>query len=460
MSRSGSKEKPDILTQEKELIKSKLSATTLSTTSSVDDILTSSDSITKLSSKLHSSTSDIAEEKIEKPLDYGKMDIYQLLDPGNHGGEHFKEKMSPFRYAFREYLTRYTNTQSEMLYRWQVKYRTPTRDKFFAYTSLMGSHTFFVVFLPVPLWVGHYHLCMDMVYVLGYSLYISGYLKDYWCLPRPRAPPLERISLSEYTTKEYGAPSSHTANATAVSLWLFLTLYLTDAFSVPMKLFLVFLILAYYFTLVLGRLYCGMHGVLDLASGAIIGVITFFGRLIIKYAGPMLKIDLTDHVWYPIFSVSFGLVLLFKHVRPIDFCPCYEDSVAFIGVVCGLEFSNWLIRYKDFQTVFQLNDNHEWYFIPAKIIVGVICVLIWKYVIAKPVIYGILIHIFRFEDYHVETIKSEGTIDSINKTEEFECELHYDIPKLDVYGRFFIYAGVPSTVFLVCPIVYYYLDLV
>ena len=125
-----------------------------------------------------------------------------LINPGNHPADHFKSRMSATRFQIRQYLTRFTDTQSETLRDWQETYRTGFGDVFFPYTALMGAHTFYVIFLPMPIWFGYHELTRDMVYILAYSIYLSGYLKDYLCLPRPKSPPVRRITLSKYTAKE------------------------------------------------------------------------------------------------------------------------------------------------------------------------------------------------------------------------------------------------------------------
>ena len=247
------------------------------------------------------------------------------------------------RFRMRDWLLQYTENQSEGLYKAQSRFRSTTLDKYFAYTSLMGSHMFYVIMVPMPRWLGCSDACRDLVYILGYSIYVSGFLKDYWCLPRPKSPPLTRISLSGYTTKEYGAPSSHTANATGVTLLLLWYIYEYQNASPAWKCLAVMGALFYYFTLTLGRIYCGMHGILDIVSGAVIGAVCFIVRwALLTYTNTDAASMQEWGCWFPLMSVSLGLFLLFNHAKPVDHCPCFEDSVAFVGVISGLETSDWL----------------------------------------------------------------------------------------------------------------------
>lgn len=370
-----------------------------------------------------------------------------LRDPGNHPADHFRKRMSPMRFAMRQYLTRFTDNQSTLLYKWQSKYRTKYRDFFFAYTSCLGSHTFYVICLPIPAWIGHFELVRDMVYILGYSIYFSGYLKDYWCLPRPRAPPLNRITLSEYTTMEYGAPSSHSANASGVTMLLIWRIWQAETFSWMTKLMCLVLVLAYYLTLVLGRIYCGMHGLLDLISGALVGIACFALRILyIAWFGDFKS---ADHLWYPVVSIAWGLFLLFSHVKPVDECPCFEDSVAFIGVVSGIECSDWLLQWLNIPTGSGMGLDNGFRFFVYRLFVGIPCVVIWKYVISKPLVYNFLIKGLKLKDDRMEKAHKHDKV-----KEAVECPLYIGEAKIDIIGRFIIYAGVPFTVVVICPIVF------
>ncbi|CAI4034293.1 hypothetical protein SMKI_10G0800 [Saccharomyces mikatae IFO 1815] len=375
-----------------------------------------------------------------------------LLDPGNHPSEHFRTRMSKFRFTIREKLLVFTNNQSFTLCRWQKRYRSTFNDLYFTYTSLMGSHTFYVLCLPMPVWFGYFETTKDLVYILGYSIYLSGFFKDYWCLPRPRAPPLHRITLSEYTTKEYGAPSSHTANATGVSLLFLYNIWRMQESSVVLQLMLSCVVVFYYITLVFGRIYCGMHGLLDLASGGLIGIVCFIVRMHFKYKFSNLYIE--EYWWFPLFSVGWGLLLLFEHVKPIDECPCFQDSVAFMGVVSGIECCDWLGKVFGITLVYNLEPNCGWRLTLARLLVGVPCVVVWKYVISKPLVYTLLIKVLHLKDDR--NVAARKRLEATEKKGggKYECPLYIGEPKIDILGRFIIYAGVPFTVVICSPVLF------
>lgn len=379
---------------------------------------------------------------LSNPQDFQEKHL--LKHPGNHPQERYKKRMSWTRYEMRCYLTRFTDNQSYKLYKWQAAHRTNLRDIFFAYTSLLASHTFYVLCLPIPAFIGQLGLVRDMVYILGYSIYLSGFLKDYWCLPRPRSPPLHRITLSAYTALEYGAPSSHSANATGVTILLLWNIGNNDSLSLTSKLFCCGLAVCYYFTLVVGRIYCGMHGLLDIISGALVGVFCFVARIIIKRL--LQGFRLGDYFWFPFLSIYWGLWILFNHVKPIDECPCFQDSVAFIGVVSGIECSYWLLQTMNIEPGAGMGIENGFRYFIYRLLVGIPCIVLWKYVISKTLVYKILLKVVKLKDD-----RAEKAAEHDKKNEEVECPLYIGEPRIDIVGRFFIYAGIPFVVAVVCP---------
>lgn len=376
---------------------------------------------------------------------------HQFSDPGNHDPDHFKPHMSKFRFACRQRLLSLIEiTHTETIITWiQSHLRNKRMDVFFAFTAIMGSHTFYVIMLPVPRWIGFSVVTRDLVYILGYSIFLSGHFKDYWCLPRPKSPPVHRITLSDYTAKEYGAPSSHTANATGVSL---LTAWYISQFefeSEYTRSVLYLINASYFFVLTFGRIYCGMHGVLDLTSGVMIGLICSALRIVTKQMFDFDRWSIESGCWYPLFSVLTGAFLLTLHARPIDACPCIEDSVAFIGVIVGVECSDWL------SSRIYPGDSYIMPYSYAKlgiwgtilrVVVGVVAVLVWKD-LGKKIIYAILTLVFGDDRQY--------TKEDIRKERE-SCEIKPFLPlaRIDVVGRFIVYAGISATVILVCPILY------
>jgi len=237
------------------------------------------------------------------------------------------------------------------------------------------------------------------VFMLAAGIYWSGFLKDMLCLPRPLSPPLARISMSGSAALEYGFPSSHSTNAVSVTIYAIYMLRQSDEYSSAVNIALQALFYIYAVSIILGRLYCGMHGFLDVLVGSILGaLITVF------------QLTLSDWIDSWIFSGSYKdliiatlvvFVLVRIHPEPADDCPCFDDSVAFSGVVVGINIGAW--HYA--QSGFAINDAYPSSvpFELAKIglpkavirtLLGVVVIFIWR-ATAKPALFKILPPIFR-----------------------------------------------------------------
>lgn len=237
--------------------------------------------------------------------------------------------------------------------------------------------------------------------VLAAGVFFSGFVKDLLCLPRPLSPPLTRITMSGSAALEYGFPSTHSTNA--VSVAAFSILILRDNLvpvSPTTSLWLQGLAYFYASSIVLGRLYCGMHGFFDVVIGSLLGAAIAFAQFNL---GPIRDEWLfAGEIKNVLLCALVILVLIRIHPEPADDCPCFDDSVAFAGVIWGLDIGAWHIirtRYADTNAQypsaipFSIEDL-GWLKVMARIILGVLCVFIWR-AIAKPTLLKSLPPIFR-----------------------------------------------------------------
>lgn len=326
-------------------------------------------------------------------------------DAGNLPSNHYKERLSPLRFKLRQLCLPLVRKETDLLARWQASVRNPLLDLYFAWTANLASHTFYVLMLPLPIWFGASTLARDLVFVLGMGIYVTGFCKDFLCLPRPRSPPLHRITMLSYTTHEYGWPSSHSANATAVTMVLAATLVEARlSFSFFQSVALLALLALYYFSLIVGRLYCGMHGFFDIFTGMSIGTGVFLFRFFYGKSYDLLVFySSRNNSWLGIFATTW--VIIFGHMylihiypEPVDDCPCFDDSVAFVGVLIGIDLAHYLCVLTNRFT--GTNALHDALRVPfnadcgalvmaARVVVGVVLVVIWK-TILKPVLFTLL----------------------------------------------------------------------
>lgn len=348
-----------------------------------------------------------------------------LKDAGNRPIDHYKNKLSKFRFNLRQKCLPIVRKETEILTKLQTKIRTPTLDFYFAWSANLASHTFYVLMLPLPTWFGGGPILRDLVYVLGFGIYITGNFKDFMCLPRPRSPPLHRITMSSYTAQEYGWPLSHSANATAVTLILYRKLFeIRDQLSEATFIALSIGFFIYYFSLIFGRLYCGMHGFFDILFGSLIGLAMFLFRVFYGEAWDawLLQSPRNDSIIGCLTTLAIilgGYVFLIHiHSEPVDDCPCFDDSVAFVGVLIGLDLSHWACYLSDYlvtRNPYQHPLITEYSFQKLglsysiiRFVLGVGLVVVWK-AVSKPVIFTILPPVYKFIGIYLPRRNYEAT---------------------------------------------------
>ncbi|OAL36044.1 hypothetical protein AYO20_04706 [Fonsecaea nubica] len=321
-------------------------------------------------------------------------------DAGLRSLDHYKIRLPRWRYLFREQLLPVVRWETPYVAWLQDTLRTPAFDTYFATSANLGTHTFFMVMLPILFWCGNTNLGRGMVHVLASGVFFSGFLKDLLCLPRPLSPPLTRITMSGSAALEYGFPSTHSTNAVSVAVYsLYLLRQETNDLDTNLKLGLQILAYFYAVSIVLGRLYCGMHGFFDVIWGSILGALIALVQCLYGEAfddwlhgGDLKRVVLV---------VLIILVLVRIHPEPADDCPCFDDSVSFAGVMIGCEYGVWHFARTSYAwsnptrgTIpFDL-EKMGWVMTLARILLGVLVIFAWRGIM-KPTLLRILPPIFR-----------------------------------------------------------------
>ena len=179
-----------------------------------------------------------------------------------------------------------------------------------------------------------------MVHILASGVFFSGFWKDLLCLPRPLSPPLQRITMSGSAALEYGFPSTHSTNAVSVAVYALLYLNAASSTLAPGTVAaLKVLAYSYATSIVVGRLYCGMHGFFDVVVGSLLGAaIAWVEYAFIDRFDGFIRDGSLQAICIIVLLV---LVLVRIHPEPADDCPCFDDSVAFAGVFAGVEVGTW-----------------------------------------------------------------------------------------------------------------------
>lgn len=239
-----------------------------------------------------------------------------------------------------------------------------------------------------------------MVHLLASGVFFTGVLKDLLCLPRPISPPLRRITLSESAALEYGFPSTHSANAVSVVVYALSALRSSDSTMDPrLKFLLTIFLYSFAVSIMLGRLYCGMHGFFDVIVGAVMGAL--LALIQCEYGDVFDKFIYTGSIKAPAIVLFIILLLVRTHPEPADDCPCFDDSVAFAGVLIGVEFGHWHYARSGLAWDFPVPATVPFRFESlgllrtiARIVIGVLMIFAWREV-AKPTLLKFLPPIFR-----------------------------------------------------------------
>ncbi|KAJ3004436.1 hypothetical protein HKX48_001227 [Thoreauomyces humboldtii] len=311
------------------------------------------------------------------------------------------------KHHIRNLLLPFVLQETQLIAALQARVRNRYVDAFFKYLGALGTHTAFLLLLPCLFWFDSGNRIdihgqnidvnriygRSLVFLLASGVYLSGAMKDYVGLPRPLSPPVVRMSTHASIDIEYGFPSTHTANAVSLSLFtaLFFIAHWGREWS-PSAQNAVLAALGIYSVLIaVSRIVTGMHSFLDVAGGAALGAL-IVGIHWCFVMGPMEEWLMTGWT-VPLVMVPLCVLLISIHPDPDGPCPCFDDSVAFIGVMGGLMIGNW---HYALHTVGAPLDMPAFALLMAiqRIALGISIIIAWR-ICAKLVCYSVLPPLYR-----------------------------------------------------------------
>ncbi|XP_078429911.1 lipid phosphate phosphatase delta-like isoform X2 [Wolffia australiana] len=183
----------------------------------------------------------------------------------------------------------------------------------------------------------HRRLARQMTLLMAFCVYIGNSVKDMASAPRPRSPPVRRVTATkeeEDNATTYGLPSSHALNTVCLSGFLLHYMAVNglhkDGIYLAMATFLaVLLVLLIGF----GRVYLGMHSIIDVLAGTCLGIVILILWIYVHaYVDEFL---VSGHDVIPYWA-GLSLLLCFAYPTPESFTPSFEYHTAFNGVVFGI----------------------------------------------------------------------------------------------------------------------------
>ncbi|WOK93966.1 lipid phosphate phosphatase delta-like [Canna indica] len=235
------------------------------------------------------------------------------------------------------WVTRRVLANTPFILRLQQRMRNGFLDCMFSAISCIVSVPFYTGFLPIVFWSGHTKLARQMTLLMAFSDYIGNSIKDIVSAPRPSCPPVRRVTATEDEKEnalEYGLPSAHCLNTICLIGYFLHYLLNHDPKIDDTKIAVVFSLLSLLVILTgIGRIYLGMHSLIDVAAGFIFGfAILALWLTIHEYVDEFIT---SGHNVIS-FWASLSFLLCFAYPTPEFPTPSFEYHTAFNGVAFGL----------------------------------------------------------------------------------------------------------------------------
>ncbi|KAI9808100.1 MAG: hypothetical protein M1825_004557 [Sarcosagium campestre] len=194
---------------------------------------------------------------------------------------------------------------------------------------------------------------------------------------------------------EYGFPSTHSTNAVSVAVYMLFMLHSPATnLNETARTFLKVASYCYASSIILGRLYCGMHGFADVIVGGALGA--FLSTVQCVYGEMLDNLLYSGSSLTPLLIILFICFLVRIHPEPVDDCPCFDDSVAFAGVMIGVELGNWHYSTSGWAwndpvpaTVPYSLETLGWMKSIARVIFGVLTILAWREMMKPTLLRGL-----------------------------------------------------------------------
>ncbi|KAG1124460.1 hypothetical protein G6F42_009601 [Rhizopus arrhizus] len=308
------------------------------------------------------------------------------VDAGTHDDRLYNKAFEGFRASLRNTLLPLVRHETPILASMQKSIRTPGLDRYFVWTANLGTHTFFMIFLPILIWFGNAELGRNVAFLAASGVFWSGF--EFLCLPRPLSPPVHRLTMSPSVALEYGFPSTHSTNSISVALFLMSMACEKLAPESPARLISVIACTFYAFN----------FASKDCIGGSILAYLVYLAQWTFK---DQFNALFTSQSYWVFMAIPICLMLVSLHPDPMERCPCFEDSVCFMGVLIGLMPGSWLCNQTDFcytglsSSVLSTQVGIMGaLFLLVKLVAGVACLFIWR-IGCKKVCYYILPPIYR-----------------------------------------------------------------
>ena len=169
-----------------------------------------------------------------------------------------------------------------------------------------------------------------MVQLMGICFYVTGFLKNTLCLPRPPSPPVTPLQRCQ----DWGLPSHHAVLNTNIPWFLWFYLDHHFSLSLPTKISVFVGIGLWSVSVMFSRMYLGVHSPADILTGGVVGCILLAGWLR-AYERVDDYLSSSPSLLSLLGIVCIVVLLLSLHPDPYPVTIVFAETVCMTGVAVG-----------------------------------------------------------------------------------------------------------------------------
>lgn len=169
-----------------------------------------------------------------------------------------------------------------------------------------------------------------MVLLMALCFYITGFFKNLLCLPRPPSPPVIPLQRCQ----DWSLPSHHAVLNVNVPWFIWFYAIFNYSMHLPAQIGLFVFISIWSLSVILSRIYLGVHSPADILSGVVLGCIVL---AIWLQCYEWIDTSLSDSPsLLGLFGVVFLVILLlYLHPDPLPLTIIFAETVCMTGVAMG-----------------------------------------------------------------------------------------------------------------------------